>query len=216
MRFIVKSQLFYWSVITLVFLNTVCVASEHYGQPEWFTEFQMYAEYVFSGIFICEMLMKLFAMGHRVYFASKFNRFDCIVIVGSAFEIIWSELKGGSFVYAEYVFSGIFICEMLMKLFAMGHRVYFASKFNRFDCIVIVGSAFEIIWSELKGGSFGISVLRALRLLRIFKLTSYWVSLRNLVRSLMNSMRSILSLLFLLFLFILIFALLGMQLFGGK
>lgn len=45
---------------------------------------------------------------------------------------------------------------------------------------------------------------------------SYWVSLRNLVRSLMNSMRSILSLLFLLFLFILIFALLGMQLFGGK
>lgn len=74
--------------------------------------------------------------------------------------------------YAEYVFSGIFICEMLMKLFAMGHRVYFASKFNRFDCIVIVGSAFEIIWAELKGGSFGISVLRALRLLRIFKLTS--------------------------------------------
>ncbi|VBB34000.1 unnamed protein product, partial [Acanthocheilonema viteae] len=159
MRFIVKSQVFYWLVITLVFLNTACVASEHYGQPEWFTEF----------------------------------------------------LK-----YAEYVFSGIFICEMLMKLFAMGHRVYFASKFNRFDCIVIVGSAFEIIWAELKGGSFGISVLRALRLLRIFKLTSYWVSLRNLVRSLMNSMRSILSLLFLLFLFILIFALLGMQLFGGK
>lgn len=74
--------------------------------------------------------------------------------------------------YAEFVFSGIFICEVLMKLFALGHRVYFASKFNRFDCIVILGSAFEIIWAELKGGSFGISVLRALRLLRIFKLTS--------------------------------------------
>ncbi|VDK78349.1 unnamed protein product [Litomosoides sigmodontis] len=97
MRIIVKSQVFYWSVITLVFLNTVCVASEHYGQPEWFTEFLKYAEYVFSGIFICEMLMKLFALGHRVYFSSKFNRFDCIVIVGSAFEIIWAELKGGSF-----------------------------------------------------------------------------------------------------------------------
>uniref|UniRef100_A0AAF5CYU4 Voltage-dependent calcium channel type A subunit alpha-1 n=1 Tax=Strongyloides stercoralis TaxID=6248 RepID=A0AAF5CYU4_STRER len=159
LRIIVKSQIFYWSVITLVFLNTVCVASEHYGQPPWFTEF----------------------------------------------------LK-----YAEYGFLGIFICEMLVKLFAMGYRTYFASKFNRFDCIVIVGSAFEVLWAELKGGSFGISVLRALRLLRIFKLTSYWVSLRNLVRSLMNSMRSIISLLFLLFLFIVIFALLGMQLFGGK
>ncbi|KJH46009.1 hypothetical protein DICVIV_07927 [Dictyocaulus viviparus] len=118
--------------------------------------------------------------------------------------------------YAEYVFLVIFIMEVLLKLFAMGSRMYFASKFNRFDCIVIVGSAFEVIWAEVKGGSFGISVLRALRLLRIFKLTSYWVSLRNLVRSLMNSMRSIISLLFLLFLFILIFALLGMQLFGGK
>lgn len=44
----------------------------------------------------------------------------------------------------------------------------------------------------------------------------YWSSLRNLVISLLNSMRSIISLLFLLFLFILIFALLGMQLFGGQ
>ncbi|KAH7723235.1 voltage-dependent calcium channel type D subunit alpha-1-like protein [Aphelenchoides avenae] len=159
LRYIVKNQVFYWLVITLVFLNTVCVASEHYGQPPWFTEF----------------------------------------------------LK-----YAEFAFLGIFITEMLLKVFAMGYRTYFASKFNRFDCIVIVGSAFEVIWAEARGGSFGISVLRALRLLRIFKLTSYWVSLRNLVRSLMNSMRSIISLLFLLFLFILIFALLGMQLFGGK
>jgi hypothetical protein len=44
----------------------------------------------------------------------------------------------------------------------------------------------------------------------------YWSSLRNLVISLLSSMRSIISLLFLLFLFILIFALLGMQLFGGE
>jgi len=27
LRHVVKSQIFYWSVITLVFLNTVCVAS---------------------------------------------------------------------------------------------------------------------------------------------------------------------------------------------
>lgn len=44
----------------------------------------------------------------------------------------------------------------------------------------------------------------------------FWGSLRNFVTSLLNSMRSILSLIFLLLLFIFIFALLGMQLFGGK
>lgn len=118
--------------------------------------------------------------------------------------------------YAEYVFLGLFMMEMWIKMYALGARKYFESAFNRFDCVVICGSIFEVIWSALKDGSFGLSVLRALRLLRIFKVTKYWSSLRNLVISLLNSMRSIISLLFLLFLFILIFALLGMQLFGGQ
>ena len=39
-RKIVKSQAFYWVVIVLVFLNTVVLTSEHYGQPEWLDEFQ--------------------------------------------------------------------------------------------------------------------------------------------------------------------------------
>ncbi|TNN56635.1 Voltage-dependent L-type calcium channel subunit alpha-1D [Liparis tanakae] len=62
----------------------------------------------------------------------------------------------------------------------------------------------------------GISVLRCVRLLRIFKVTRHWTALSNLVASLLNSMKSIASLLLLLFLFLIIFALLGMQLFGGK
>lgn len=118
--------------------------------------------------------------------------------------------------YAEFAFLALFMMEMWIKMYALGPRIYFESSFNRFDCVVISGSIFEVIWSEVKGGSFGLSVLRALRLLRIFKVTKYWSSLRNLVISLLSSMRSIISLLFLLFLFILIFALLGMQLFGGQ
>ncbi|XP_024081994.1 voltage-dependent calcium channel type A subunit alpha-1 isoform X1 [Cimex lectularius] len=158
-RHVVKAQWFYWFVIVLVFFNTVCVAVEHYGQPKYLTKF--------------------------LY-------------------------------YAEYAFLGLFMMEMLVKMYALGARIYFESAFNRFDCVVICGSIFEVVWSEVKSGSFGLSVLRALRLLRIFKVTKYWSSLRNLVISLLNSMRSIISLLFLLFLFILIFALLGMQLFGGQ
>ncbi|XP_030749078.1 voltage-dependent calcium channel type A subunit alpha-1 isoform X3 [Sitophilus oryzae] len=158
-RHIVKSQWFYWGVIMLVFFNTFCVAVEFHGQPKWLDDF--------------------------LY-------------------------------YAEYVFLGLFMSEMFIKMYALGPRIYFESAFNRFDCVVISGSIFEVIWSAVKGGSFGLSVLRALRLLRIFKVTKYWSSLRNLVISLLNSMRSIISLLFLLFLFILIFALLGMQLFGGQ
>ena len=53
-------------------------------------------------------------------------------------------------------------------------------------------------------------------LIMLLHCSRYWSSLRNLVASLLNSMRSIASLLLLLFLFIVIFALLGMQLFGGR
>ena len=36
----VKSQLFYWLVIVLVFLNTCVLASEYHGQPKWIDHFQ--------------------------------------------------------------------------------------------------------------------------------------------------------------------------------
>uniref|UniRef100_A0A3Q2DJ46 Calcium channel, voltage-dependent, R type, alpha 1E subunit a n=1 Tax=Cyprinodon variegatus TaxID=28743 RepID=A0A3Q2DJ46_CYPVA len=118
--------------------------------------------------------------------------------------------------YAEFLFLALFLTEMFLKMYSLGPRLYFHSSFNCFDCSVIIGSIFEVLWGFFRPGtSFGISVLRALRLLRIFKIT-YWASLRNLVVSLMNSMKSIISLIFLLFLFIVVFALLGMQLFGGR
>ncbi|XP_052403727.1 voltage-dependent P/Q-type calcium channel subunit alpha-1A isoform X7 [Carassius gibelio] len=159
-RHIVKTQAFYWSVLCLVGLNTLCVAAVHYDQPETLSDFLYFAEFIFLGIFMSEMCIKMYGLGTSPYFHSSFNCFDCIVICGSIFEVLWAIIQPGT--------------------------------------------------------SFGISVLRALRLLRIFKVTKYWASLRNLVVSLLNSMKSIISLLFLLFLFIVVFALLGMQLFGGQ
>lgn len=38
-RHTVKTQWFYWFVIVLVFFNTVTVAAEHYGQPDFLTDF---------------------------------------------------------------------------------------------------------------------------------------------------------------------------------
>uniref|UniRef100_A0A8C7KYF1 Voltage-dependent N-type calcium channel subunit alpha n=1 Tax=Oncorhynchus kisutch TaxID=8019 RepID=A0A8C7KYF1_ONCKI len=159
-RRMVKAQSFYWIVLCLVGLNTLCVAIVHYDQPEWLTTALYLAEFVFLGLFLSEMSLKMYGLGARNYFHSSFNCFDFSVIIGSILEVVWSMIKPGA--------------------------------------------------------SYGISVLRALRLLRLFKFTKYWNSLRNLVVSLLNSMKSIISLLFLLFLFIVVFALLGMQLFGGQ
>jgi len=159
-RKIVKSQTFYWVVIIAVFLNSLVLAVEHYNQPHYVTMFLDRANYFFLGLFTFEMLLKLYCLGLHGYFASLFNRFDCLVVVSSLLEVAITVPTG---------------------------------------------------WPPI-----GISVLRCVRLLRIFKVTRYWESLSNLVASLVNSIKSIASLLLLLSLFILIFSLLGMQLFGGR
>ncbi|CAF3915628.1 unnamed protein product [Rotaria sp. Silwood2] len=157
---IVKSQAFYWIVIVLVLMNTVVLATEYYGQPDWLTQTQEIANRLFVYLFSFEMLLKMYSLGITGYFVSNFNRFDCFVVIASIIEFV--------LIYIEFM------------------------------------------------PALGISVLRCVRLLRVFKVTRYWTALRNLVASLLNSMKSIASLLLLLFLFIVIFALLGMQMFGGK
>ncbi|KAL0163200.1 hypothetical protein M9458_042596, partial [Cirrhinus mrigala] len=37
-RRMVKAQSFYWIVLCLVGLNTMCVAIVHYDQPKWLTK----------------------------------------------------------------------------------------------------------------------------------------------------------------------------------
>jgi voltage-dependent calcium channel L type alpha-1D len=118
--------------------------------------------------------------------------------------------------FANIFFIILFTIEMVLKMYSLGFRSYFVSMFNKFDCFVVFGSIAEIFLTIHFHISLGVSVLRCVRLLRVFKVTRYWTSLRNLVVSLLNSMRSIASLLLLLALFIIIAALLGMQLFGGK
>jgi hypothetical protein len=39
-------------------------------------------------------------------------------------------------VYAEFVFLGLFMGEMLIKMYGLGMRHYFQSTFNIFDCLV--------------------------------------------------------------------------------
>nr|QSV39147.1 voltage-dependent calcium channel L type alpha-1 [Meloidogyne graminicola] len=159
-RRMVKSQMFYWLVIVLVFLNTLVLTSEHYGQEQWLDHFQTGANLFFVILFTMEMLLKMYSLGLLQYMNSQFNRFDCFIVISSIIEFV--------LVYFEF-----------MK-------------------------------------PLGISVLRSARLLRIFKVTKYWASLSQLITSLLSSLRSIISLLLLLFLFIVIFALLGMQVFGGR
>merc|ERR1719340_469688 len=159
-RSICKSQWMFWLIVTLVFLNTCVLATEHHHQPPWLDDFQEYTNLFFVCLFTCEMLLKMYALGLSGYMVSLFNRFDFVVVISSISEFI-------------------LVSQEIMP-------------------------------------PVGLSVLRCIRLLRAFKVTRYWASMGNLVKSLVNSIASINALLVLLILFIFIFALLGMQIFGGR
>lgn len=75
----------------------------------------------------------------------------------------------------------LFTAEMLLKMYSLGLQAYFVSLFNRFDCFIVCGGILETILVETKVMSpLGISVLRCVRLLRIFKITRYCPPLTGL------------------------------------
>ena len=117
---------------------------------------------------------------------------------------------------AGLIFISIFFLEMCLKFYALGWKGYIKSSFNIFDALVVCGGIIEMILYYTLKVTLGISVLRALKLLKLFKFTRYWNSLKNLIGALMGSIKAILSLMVLLLLFLGIFTLLGMTLFGGK
>lgn len=69
-------------------------------------------------------------------------------------------------------FVALFTMEMILKMYSLGVQGYFVSLFNRFDCFVVFGSIFEMVLTKNDlMPPLGISVLRCVRLLRVFKVT---------------------------------------------
>jgi voltage-dependent calcium channel L type alpha-1F len=147
------------SIIIIIILNTICMASEFYDQPLWLTNTQLFANYVFTGFFCFEMLIKLFGYGFIKYFEDKFNCFDCFVVLMSFLDI------GISFSGSE---------------------------------------------------NSNLDIIKAFRLLRIFKLIKDWEKFKNIVFTLADSIKPIINLGILMILYLFISALLFKQLCKGK
>jgi len=116
----------------------------------------------------------------------------------------------------------IFTIETCMKLLGYGTRIFVKDSFNIFDAVVVVVSLIEIVLELLNQtktadttGFPALSVLRALRVFRILKMVRTVDSLKSIMSALVRSLKSVVYLVALLGLFIFIFALLGMEFFGG-
>lgn len=91
---------------------------------------------------------------------------------------------GAALITADKICLGIFIVELLLKLFAQGVK-FFTKPWNIFDTL-IVGIA-------LMPGSGSLAVLRALRVVRVFRLISVMPKLRFVVEALMSAVPGMLS-----------------------
>jgi hypothetical protein len=118
---------------------------------------------------------------------------------------------------ANYIFTFIFIFEMVVKMIGLSIPEYWKDNFNRFDFTIVMFSIVELILGimDIQGVS-GLSVLRSFRLLRVLKLAKSWTSLQDLLITIMASLVDVTVAAALALLMMFIFTLLGMSFFGGK
>ena len=106
----------------------------------------------------------------------------------------------------------IFFVEMIIKLNGLGWRLYIADSFNIFDGTIVFLSLVEFF---IPGDGGGISVFRALRILRIFKAAARFENLKKVIMTIVLTLPELANFFILLSLAVFFYAVLGLQLYGG-
>jgi voltage-dependent calcium channel L type alpha-1D len=124
------------------------------------------------------------------------------------------------------LFTYIFIIELSMKLIAVGPNRYLSDKMNYMDGGVVIMSIIELVINSIstegKGGGSSLSAFRTIRIFRTFRvlrvarLLRALDSMQMIIAVIQKSIMQFVYISLLMILFIFIFALLGMQFFGGK
>ena len=142
--------------------------------------------------------------------------FTVLILINTL--VLAMEFEGMSDAYAE-VLSGFnlaltvsFMVEMVLKIAGLGPREYVGDSFNIFDAVVVLISIIELAMAN----SGSLSALRSFRILRVLKLVRSWTTLQRFLYTVYITVLSLGEFAFIVVLAIFIFALLGMQLFGGK
>ena len=112
----------------------------------------------------------------------------------------------------NYIFTCLFVLEMLAKVYVYGFLGYFRDGFNMLDFIIVIISVMELF----QGGASSLSVLRTFRLVRIVKLIRFLPALQKQLYVMLKTIDNVATFFLLLSLFLFIFSVLGMSLFGCK
>eukprot|EP01012_Entosiphon_sulcatum_P003273 TRINITY_DN10993_c0_g1_i1.p1 TRINITY_DN10993_c0_g1~~TRINITY_DN10993_c0_g1_i1.p1 ORF type:complete len:1541 (+),score=247.19 TRINITY_DN10993_c0_g1_i1:38-4660(+) len=113
---------------------------------------------------------------------------------------------------ANTAFNIVFAAEMSLRFFALGPKAYFKSPANVFDAFIV---CLGLCDSLLLPGHTGVTSLRALRAVRVLKLTHSLPHLVRLGKVIRESLPLVFSLVIVWGIFLFVCALVGVQLFSG-
>uniref|UniRef100_A0A671YLF7 Voltage-dependent T-type calcium channel subunit alpha-1H n=1 Tax=Sparus aurata TaxID=8175 RepID=A0A671YLF7_SPAAU len=77
----------------IICINVFTMSIEHYKQPQYLTEILKYCNYVFTFIFVIEVILKFAAFGIHRFFKDRWNQQDIAIVALSLMGIILEELK---------------------------------------------------------------------------------------------------------------------------
>ncbi|XP_050996123.1 sodium channel protein type 11 subunit alpha [Acomys russatus] len=115
----------------------------------------------------------------------------------------------------NWVFTGIFVAEMCLKIIALDPYHYFQHGWNIFDSLVALLSLADVLYNNLFDKS-NRSFLASFRVLRVFKLAKSWPTLNTLIKIIGHSVGALGNLTVVLTIVVFIFSVVGIQLFGNK
>ena len=111
----------------------------------------------------------------------------------------------------------LFVCEILILWTGSGVRDYFRTRFNQFDLLIVVLTAYEFFYEQNLVSfhiGFNPSIFRVIRMIRIFRLFQKFPRLVQLGQTVWFSLPALYNVTLLMVLEYFIFSVLGMALFG--
>ncbi|XP_075889957.1 voltage-dependent T-type calcium channel subunit alpha-1G isoform X3 [Nelusetta ayraudi] len=194
-------------------------------QPEWCRQRDTWSLYLFPPDskfrYVCNKIISHKMFDHIVLVIIFLN---CITIAMERPRIDPGSAERIFLTLSNYIFTAIFVTEMLIKVVALGwffgDKAYLRSSWNILDGMLVMISVIDILVSLISNTGTKIlgmlRVLRLLRTLRPLRVISRAPGLKLVVETLMSSLKPIGNIVVICCAFFIIFGILGVQLFKGK
>jgi voltage-dependent calcium channel L type alpha-1D len=157
--------------------------------------------------------------GHKLLDIIDTDKFEMLIVVLVVLNVVVMMMfyQGAPKAYldsldiANNVFVGVFVVEMILKMFAYTFWGYFKSGWNVFDFVVVVGSLVDIALASIV--DYPISILRVFRAVRLVKLLNHGDT-KYLFTTCLQSIASVTYVMVIIGLMIFIYGIVGMVLFA--